>query len=183
LTFEAKPNAGRTVHGIPKHAREQAANPVLRIDGLVAKPLELSRAQSLDLAHARYLELFDVPAENFIPALDWAGPTLATLIATARPLPNALWMKISAGPYAVAVPLPRAERALLCDMLEGEPLSLERGGPWRLLIPDRGYNMSVKWVDHVELSATEPDDSAIRIAEARERARQFHRTQEETASS
>jgi len=174
-----KPNAGRTINGIPKHAREQAANPILRIDGQVEVPRALTLAESLALPHERYLDGEQAPNDQFIPPGDWSGPTLATLIAGAGPLPGAAWLHVSAGPYAVAIPIGDAPRVLACDTLDGQPLPVDRGGPWRLIIPDRGYNMGVKWVDRIEVCLTEPDDSAIRIAEARERARQYHRARED----
>ncbi len=87
-------------------------------------------------------------------------------------------MSFGAGPYTHPVAISEIQRVILCDRIDGEPIPVERGGPWRVLIPAHSYNMGVKWVDRIELTAEEPDDSAQRIAEARERARQFKREQQ-----
>jgi DMSO/TMAO reductase YedYZ molybdopterin-dependent catalytic subunit len=110
----------------------------------------------------------------------WAGVRLDALIALAEPESDATWILIGAGPYTVAAPIETAHRIVLCDDLRGEPIHTEAGGPWRLWFADRSYNMGVKWVDRIELCREEPDHSAERLADARERARQFHRTQQQS---
>src|SRR5438552_2643715 len=122
MTREAKPNAGRSVHGIPKHAQEQAANPVLRINGAVGNPVELRLSQTLALPHVRFLEAGRGTEETFIPPIDWSGPSLLTLIAECQPDPAAQWIRISAGPYAVPIAIERADQVLLCDQIDGEVL-------------------------------------------------------------
>jgi DMSO/TMAO reductase YedYZ molybdopterin-dependent catalytic subunit len=169
-------NAGRTVHGIPPHARAQAADPVLHVSGLVRQPLELRPIETLGMPR--------IETDGVEVGPDYRGPDttrrmsgvlLSDLISRITPEPDAAWVRISAGPYGVAIPFSEAGRVVLCDQISGQPIPAEAGGPWRLWFADRSYNMGVKWVDRIEVCRDEPDDSAIRIAEARERARQYHR--------
>ena len=46
--------AGRTIHGIPLFARELAADPVLRVSGLVSAPRDLTQADLRLLERASY---------------------------------------------------------------------------------------------------------------------------------
>jgi DMSO/TMAO reductase YedYZ molybdopterin-dependent catalytic subunit len=167
--------AGRTVNGIPRQARALAANPLLRLDGLVEHALALTPADILALPHEPYLGKLSCIEKGNVPLTDWSGVRLSDVIALAKPHADARFVRVSAGPYGVPVALERADQVLLCDALSGEPLGVEQGGPWRLVIPDRTYFTSVKWVDRIELTTEEPDDSASRIAVARERARNAKR--------
>jgi DMSO/TMAO reductase YedYZ molybdopterin-dependent catalytic subunit len=167
----AETNAGRSIHGAPEHARKQAANPVLTIEGLVARTCQLKPDQIAALPHRRFLDLEISRDETFLPETDWSGVMLDDLLSLAEPLENANWVRVSAGPYAYVVPREQFAATLLCDRLGADSIPLEKGGPWRLVNPNAGYNMSVKWVDRLTLSEDEPDNSALRIAEARQRAR------------
>lgn len=173
-------NAGRTINGIPPLARALAARPVLRLDGLVATALDLTPERIATLPHERYLGRASHAADSTMPDTDWSGVRLSDLVALAHPAPEARFVRVSSGPYGVPVALEQADRVLLCDGLAGEPLGVEQGGPWRLVVPSRTYFTSVKWVDRIELTAEEPDDSATRIAVARERARVSQRLKQGT---
>lgn len=167
----AETNAGRSIHGAPEHARRQAKNPVLTIEGLVARACRLTPAQIDVLPHFRFLDLQVNREETFLPETDWSGVTLEDLLSLAEPLDDARWARVSAGPYAFVIPRDQFATTLFCDRLGADPIPVEKGGPWRLVNPDARYNMSVKWVDRLTLSAEEPDNSAERIAQARQRAR------------
>ncbi len=168
--------AGRSIHGVPKHAKEQAAHPTLPISGCVRIPLALTPEQTRGLPRTA---ISDVPIGADYRGPDdpppWVGVLLTDLIAPAQPNADAVWILIGAGPYTVAAPITTADRIVLCDDLRGDPIAPEAGGPWRLWFADRSYNMGVKWVDRIEITRDEPDHSAERIAEARQRARDFHR--------
>jgi DMSO/TMAO reductase YedYZ molybdopterin-dependent catalytic subunit len=86
---------------------------------------------------------------------------LVDILALAEPLSAARYVRVCAGEYSVPVPLDQAGDALLCDMLEGQPLPLVHGAPWRLLWPGSRCSTSVKWVDRLELCA-EPGNPASR---------------------
>lgn len=91
------------------------------------------------------------------------------VVKPARPLPEARYVRVGAGDYVVPVALEDAGRALLCTHLNGRPLAVEHGGPWRLLVPGGRCYTSVKWVDCLELTAQAGPDSGRRIALSRTR--------------
>lgn len=167
--------AGRSLHGVPRQARKHAANPILHIEGLVDRPLALTPADLSGLPRVSYVgELSGVEGGN-VPETDRAGIPLSDLIALAEPRAEAHFVQVNAGPYAVPVAIADSGQVLLCDRLAGEPLPMEQGGPWRLVIPGSRYFTSVKWVDRLIVTAEPPDNSADRIAQARARARAAHR--------
>jgi DMSO/TMAO reductase YedYZ molybdopterin-dependent catalytic subunit len=171
-------NAGRTVNGVPKHAREFALDPVLRISGLVATPATLRPADFDRLPRVATRSFLTPDERSRTPDYDLAGILLQDLFALVAPQDVARFALFGAGPYTHPVALVECERVVICDRLDGSPIPAERGGPWRVLIPAHSYNMGVKWLDRIELTAEQPDDAATRIAEARERARQFHRARQ-----
>lgn len=164
--------AGRTANGIPRQALIHAQHPVLRVDGLVARALALTPADVARLPHEPYLGAISCLERGNVPDTDWLGVRLSDLLALAEPDASARYVRVSAGPYATQAPLTEAGRILLCDQLDGQPLAVERGGPWRIVVPDTRYYTSVKWVDRIEVTAETPDDSATRIAMARAKARE-----------
>jgi len=99
--------------------------------------------------------------------LSWRGVRLTDVLALGRPLAEAVWVRVSSGEYAHPVALKGAERALLADELNGQPLGPEHGGPWRLVIPGARCFSSVKWVDHLELTAEPGERTGQAIARAR----------------
>ncbi len=163
--------AGRTANGIPPMARTHAEHPILRLDGLVSTPLNLNAVEIENLPHHSYLGTLASDDDGALPKTDWSGVRLADLVALAGPDSAARFVRVSAGPYGVPIPLADAERVLLCDKLDGRPLAVEEGGPWRLVVPGLRYFTSVKWVDRIDVALEEPDDSATRIAKARAHAR------------
>jgi DMSO/TMAO reductase YedYZ molybdopterin-dependent catalytic subunit len=167
-----QPFAGRTVHGVPKYAREQAERPRLRIDGLVASAREFFLEDLDHLPRVRFLDAVPEESREFLPATNWSGIPLRNVVDLASPDPEAAWIRISSGPFATVIALADADKVLLCDRLDDSPIAMEQGGPWRLVRPDARYFTSVKWVDTVTLSAEEPDNSAERIIQARRHARE-----------
>jgi len=67
----------------------------------------------------------------------------------------------------VPLALADAERRLVCDELNGEPLTVDHGAPWRLVVSGGGCYTNVKWLDHLELVANPGEDDARRIALSR----------------
>jgi DMSO/TMAO reductase YedYZ molybdopterin-dependent catalytic subunit len=96
-----------------------------------------------------------------------------------RPLPTARYAQVSAAGYSVAVSLfaqgaSGAEgltpaHALLAHRLNGEALPETHGGPCRLVIAGAVCYASVKWVDHIRLTAERPEETAAHIAAQRHR--------------
>ncbi len=91
----------------------------------------------------------------------------ADILAPAQPLPGARFVRVAAGNYVLPLPLGEAEGAVLCDELNGQPLEVEHGAPWRLIVPGAACYASVKWVDRLELAPDAGEKSAQTIARAR----------------
>lgn len=161
----------RAVYGVPRSAQRHAANPILRIEGMIDRPLALTPADLAHLPRQPFTGDLSCIERGNVPTTDWSGFAIADLLVLASPLPQARFVRVCAGPYATPIALDVAGHALLCDQLAGEDLPLERGGPWRLVIPETRYYTSVKWVDLLEVTASPPDNSAERLAQVRNRAR------------
>ncbi len=155
------------VHPVPDEARERAARPALRVDGLVRRPRELTPADLAGLPRRDVEEPFVCEEGWQVPGLRWRGVRLADVLALAGPLPGARYVRVCAGDYAVPLPLVEAEQALLCEALNGEPLAAENGAPWRLLAPGGQCFTSVKWVDRLEATAEPGAPTGEQIARAR----------------
>jgi DMSO/TMAO reductase YedYZ molybdopterin-dependent catalytic subunit len=159
-------------HLVPAAVRDRAGRGVLRIDGLVGRPLELSPTDLARLPRASLDEPFVCEEGWSVPGLRWGGVHLVEVLALAEPSPAARYVRAGAGEYVVPVPLTDAAGALVCDELNGEPLATEHGAPWRLVLPGGACYTSVKWLDRLELTAEPGEHAAQRIAGTRlERAR------------
>jgi DMSO/TMAO reductase YedYZ molybdopterin-dependent catalytic subunit len=163
-------------HEVPAGARERVGS-VLRVGGLVARPLVLEASGLASFRRAEHTEAFTCEEGWSVPGQRWRGIRLRDIVALAGPLPSARYVRVCAGEYAVPVPLEDADRALLCDGLNGQPLTLAHGAPWRLFVPGRQCFTSVKWVDRLEVTADSGPSDGERIARARlMRAHGDHRT-------
>ena len=154
-------------HPVPPGEHEGARAGMLRVDGLVARRLELTNA---DLAHLPRTVL-DAPfvCEDgwSVPGLRWSGVRLADVLALAQPLATASYVRAGSGAWVVPIALADAQHVLVCDRLNGEPLSVEHGAPWRLVPAAGPCYANVKWLDHLELTAEPGEHDAQRIARAR----------------
>jgi len=121
----------------------------------------VTRPRSLSVADVDGLPLIELRApfaceEGWsVPNLSWAGPRLADVLALAEPLSGAAWVQVISGDYAVPIAWADCQEAVLARRLNGQPLSVEHGGPWRLVVPGGSCFASVKWVERLEV-ATEP---------------------------
>jgi DMSO/TMAO reductase YedYZ molybdopterin-dependent catalytic subunit len=154
-------------HPIPDRVRSSTADAVLRIEGLVERPLSLSGADLADLPRVALTDDFTCAEGWSVPDLRWEGPRLSQVLALARPRSEARYVRVCADAYAVPLTLEQAELALLCDRLAGQPLSLAHGAPWRLLLPAGDCFTSVKWVSRLELCAEPGENTGQCIAQAR----------------
>ncbi len=170
------PNAGRTINGIPKMAQKQAADPHLRLFGAVAQEQLLDPDALTALPRSSIVGAMTCNETGRRPDAEWSGVLLSDLLVFAGAARETHFINVSAGPYAFAVGIDRAGEAILADRLDGEPIDVTQGGPWRLIIPEERLCNSVKWVDAIEFSLDTPNRSAERIAEARARARAKHTT-------
>lgn len=160
------------LHTIPKQATHLAANPQLRVEGLVAAPQSFSPTDLEDLSRSSFTEDFRCEKDWVVPQQKWGGVRLADLLKLATPLPTARYVRVHAGNYIVPLALEEAEDALLADTLNDQPLTVEHGAPWRLAVAGAACHTSVKWVERLELSAEPGENVGARVAEARKRIHQ-----------
>lgn len=135
----------------------------LSVTGTVEQPLELDQADlhSLDTQST----VTDVTSIDGWAATDLAveGVRLTDLLARTRPTADATFGLISAmdGEFACVLTRDRLTNCLLATRLEGDVLSLEQGGPARLipLTEDKNCWEHVKWVSRIELYEREPTEA------------------------
>ncbi len=135
---------------------------VLPVDGLVAQPLRLT----LDDLRTRYplreqyvtLSCISNPVGgDLIGTTLWAGASLQDILAEARPLPEAAYLRITAADgfdETVALDLIRGDaRIMLCYAWDNQPLTVEHGFPLRIYIPDRYGMKQPKWITGIQVVA------------------------------
>jgi DMSO/TMAO reductase YedYZ molybdopterin-dependent catalytic subunit len=84
----------------------------------------------------------------------WTGVPLPDILIPARPLPGALQVVAHAADgYVHVIPLDKALEAttFLAYRMNGVPLPDRHGYPMRLLVPGTFGEVSVKWVDRIDL--------------------------------
>lgn len=160
-----------STHPVHHTVQERLPTWTIQVDGLVLRPLALDIADLASLPRVETGEPVSCHEHERGPDPRWQGIALADVLALAGPLPAARYVRVSAGGYALPVPLDAIAGAVLCDAVDGAPLPVERGAPWRLLLPDAGCWTSVKWVRRLEVTAEPGVDSAGRAAEARQASR------------
>ena len=88
----------------------------------------------------------------------WEGVATREVLSHVRPDPDAAFVLVHCyGGYTTNLPLEDflSERALFADTWNGKPLTVEHGGPLRLVVPHLYAWKSAKWVKGIELL---PDD-------------------------
>ena len=139
----------------------------MRIDGLVAQPLELTAEDMHQLQRATLVEPFVCDEGWSVPGLRWGGVRLSDVVALAQPLADARFVRAGSGDWVVPVAVSDMAHGLVSDELNDEPLTMEHGAPWRLVLSGGPCYTNVKWLDHLELVAEAGEDTAQRIARAR----------------
>jgi len=159
-------------HGMPRlppHQRRRLDWPVLdlgivprlpveevrlAVDGAVERPLSLSYPDLLALPQATAEVDFHCVTGWSRLDLRLGGVRLATVAALAWPRPEATHVLLHARDgYTTNLPLEEAlkEDVLLVHTAQGAPLSVEHGGPLRLLAPELWGYKSAKWLSRVEV--------------------------------
>ena len=114
----------------------------LTLEQLLAAPLE---DQSIDIHCVTRWSRLGVP---------FRGIPLARLLSPEQIEPRARYVSFVARSlrgHSSSVSLEVAQTALLAFYAEGKLLSAEYGGPVRVIVPDRYFYKSVKWLEAIEL--------------------------------
>ena len=125
------------------------ANWTLRIRGSVDRPTDLTFADLLRLPQQE--ETVDVHCVTSWTKLGmrWQGVPFRALAETVRPLPEALFvvMECEQG-FTTSLPLEALMEpdVLIAHTVDGGPLPAEHGGPVRMLVPQRYFYKSAKWL-------------------------------------
>lgn len=143
-----------------------AADWTLRVHGLVARPLELTLDQLLDLGLVEAdvtLACVSAPVGgDLVGTARWLGVPLARLLETAGVEPGAEQVVGRAvDGWTAGFPLEAAldgRDALVVVGMNGEPLPARHGFPARLVVPGLyGYVSATKWLAEIELATWEFD--------------------------
>ncbi len=89
----------------------------------------------------------------------WRGVLVSDLLALVRPKPEARFVLLqSYDTYTTNLPLDEfaVPDALLATHWEGEPLTVEHGGPLRVVVPQLYFWKSAKWVKRITFAADRP---------------------------
>lgn len=127
----------------------------LRIDGAVAKPMEMSYAEVGSLPQeSRVIDFKCIEGWGFTGL--WSGPKIEDLIKPALPSPKAKTVIFHTirGEYTSSLPLEYvlSRKILLASKINGLPLPPQRGFPFQVAAESKyGYKW-VHWVVRIELS-------------------------------
>ena len=174
---------GRASAGLPPGQREISAYPRYGSDGVTPDPvtprspsIEISgvglETAWLDAASLSRLPRHEIVADFHCVAgwsardLRWEGVLLRDLLEMHEPAPEATHLRACGrdGFRAVLV-LENAlgDDVLIADRLDGDPLPIEHGGPWRLVSASQYGYKSVKHLRRIELHSREPSDRHARF--------------------
>ncbi|WP_101588575.1 molybdopterin-dependent oxidoreductase [Brevibacterium jeotgali] len=133
----------------------------LRVDGLVEEPFTLTFDELLAMRleeHRITLTCVSNPVGGgLLGTGTWTGVPVRTLLARAKPLPEAdMVLSRSIDGFTASTPLEAMtdDRASLVAVgMNGEPLTPEHGYPVRLIVPGLyGFVSATKWVTRIEVT-------------------------------
>lgn len=127
-----------------------------RVGGRVQKPIEWTWEQVLELPRVKVFADFHCVTRWSRLGNLWEGVSTREILAQAGgPSPDAQYVLAHGydGGWTTNLPLSDflAEDALVAISHDGEPLSLEHGGPARLVVPQLYAWKSAKWLAGIEL--------------------------------
>jgi DMSO/TMAO reductase YedYZ molybdopterin-dependent catalytic subunit len=128
----------------------------LRVGGLVAEPREFSWEEFQELARVRVFSDFHCVTRWSRLGNIWQGVSVRELLRLAGgPLANARFVLAYGYDFGWTTNMPLedflTDDALVATEHDGEPLSLEHGGPARLIVPRLYAWKSAKWLSAIEL--------------------------------
>ena len=145
----------------------------LDIGGLVRRPVSLSLADVLALPQHQVTSVHECAGSPLAPTepkrrvgnVAWSGVRLSDVLNRAGVLPGAafVWSEglewgafagLDAEPFVKDLPLAKAlaPEVMLAVAMNGAPLTPERGGPVRLVVPGWYGTNSVKWLGRLTLA-------------------------------
>ena len=133
----------------------------LNIGGLVARPREFDAQGLSRLSQGELVDDFRCVSGWVAPDQRWEGVPLAQLLDDAAPLPEARYVGFTSGGYTVAMTVQEASESGIMVALRhnGAPLTVQHGGPCRLVVPGEAGRWSVKWLERIDLLAEPPEDT------------------------
>ena len=127
----------------------------LRISGLVERPLELSLEELKSLPRVKVFADFHCVTRWSRLGNIWEGVSTQELLRRSGVEPRARFVICHAYDNGWTTNLPLADfladDALLADTHDGQPISLEHGGPVRGIVPRLYAWKSAKWICGIEL--------------------------------
>ena len=132
----------------------KAAEWRLELSGTLEAPLTLTWDELLALPQTEVI--VDIHCVTHWTRLDvpWVGVRLREILKRARPLPQASHVVLhGADNYTTNLPLSDllGDDVLLAHRVDGRPLPTEHGGPVRLLVPQRYFWKSAKWITGISV--------------------------------
>ncbi len=156
---------------------------VLRCDGLVAKPLTLTRDQLAPWVRDQGIHLLECAGNGrqarfgLISAARWSGVPLGEVLSRLEPRPGAVALRLSGHDNHSQrstsstvgcdwiFPLAELEKAgaFLATHMNDQPLPKEHGFPIRLIMPGWYACCSIKWLHHLEWVDSDQDATSQMI--------------------
>jgi DMSO/TMAO reductase YedYZ molybdopterin-dependent catalytic subunit len=127
----------------------------LRLDGLIAAPVEWSWDEFQKLPRVKVFSDFHCVTRWSRLGNVWEGVSTRELVARAGGLlPDTKYVLAYGYDFGWTTNLPvdefLAEDALVAVLHDGEPISIEHGGPARLIVPQLYAWKSAKWLSGIE---------------------------------
>lgn len=127
----------------------------LKVFGLVERPLSFTLEEFRTLPRVKVFADFHCVTRWSRLGNVWEGVSVRELLSRAGVKPEAKFVLCHGfdGGWTTNLPLAdfMAEDALLADLHDGEPISLEHGGPVRGMVPQLYAWKSAKWIKAIEL--------------------------------
>jgi DMSO/TMAO reductase YedYZ molybdopterin-dependent catalytic subunit len=123
-----------------------------RVDGLVARPMDLSWDDFRALPRSAQTSDFHCVTTWSKYDVRWSGVSFRAIRERTEPQPRATHVVLTCGDgYTANLPLSElmGDDVLLADELEGEPLPIEHGGPLRMLVPHLYAWKSAKFLERI----------------------------------
>lgn len=136
------------------HPKVAQADWQLTIDGAVKAPVTLTWADFMDLPQVEDVSDFHCVTTWSRLDLAWRGVRVSDLLALAEPDEAATHVMCHAyDEYTTNVDLTEVlkDDVLLVHTVDGEPLSIEHGGPCRMITPQLYAWKGAKWINRLEL--------------------------------